>query len=105
MLTSEEIRFGCVYSDASGEVRLVTGISDRESKKPVVIWRTANSSLGDTQKSHGSCTVDSFRKWASSYVSAENVDWEAFAVVMRKRERNKSDNQAKARFRKLRSAQ
>lgn len=102
MLKPDEIKSGNVYRAENGEARLVFSVSVGTStgKQPIVIWRTASASLQATQKSHGSCTVSSFRKWAVSVVPATKEDWEAFAVAMRSREHRNADKTAIARYRK-----
>lgn len=105
MLQSEDIKFGNVYRSESGETRLVTSVSNSVGKQPVVIWRTASPTLQATQKSHGSCTVLSFRKWAVSFVPAKKEDWEAFAAATRHREHRNADKKAISRYRKAMRAE
>lgn len=100
MLKPDDIKFAHVYRSESGEARLVTSVSHSAGKQPVVIWRTASTTLQATQKAHGSCTVSSFRKWAISFVPAKKEDWEAFAAATRLRELRNADNKALARYRK-----
>lgn len=103
MLHWDDIKFGNVYQSEHGEARLVTSVSATSGKQPVVIWRTTSASLQATQKAHGSCTVNSFLKWAVFFTPATKEDWDAFASATRMRELRNADKRAIARYRRAAS--
>lgn len=94
------IQMGFVYENESGVRRLVVSIESRRVS-PVAIWRTADPSLPKGDKSQGSATVASFRRWAVKMRKATPEDWDAFALVERKREWQKLDRKTITRIKKL----
>jgi len=80
-----DIRIGGVYTNHSGEHRLVVS-SGRGSSNPVVIWRTIDPKLPKGVKAQGSATLVSFQRWAVSMRESTKADWDAFQEVERRRE-------------------
>lgn len=99
-----EIRLNFVYSNADGESRLVVGVSPPSGSlhrgPSLVKWRTSNPELNQAQKSHGSCTVEAFVKWAVNLRAATAQDWAAFDAVENSRRWRISDKKAVARIRR-----
>lgn len=72
--------FGYVYSNHTGENRLVVSIRD-----PVVVWRTIDPNAPKGAKIQGSATSISFLRWAVAMRDSTEEDWNAFAEVERRR--------------------
>lgn len=82
---SIEIKIGGVYTNITGEQRLVVS-SGRGSSNPVVIWRTIDPNLPKGVKAQGSATLVSFQRWAVSVRESTKADWDAFPEVERRRQ-------------------
>lgn len=99
-----EIKFNFVYSNADGESRLVVSVSPPSGSlnrcPSLVTWRTSNPELNPTQKSHGSCTVEAFAKWAVNRRAATDQDRAAFETVENRRRWRSSDKKAVALIRR-----
>lgn len=80
-----EIKIGGVYTDITGDHRLVVS-SGRGSSNPVVIWRTIDPNLPKGIKAQGSATLASFQRWAVSMRESTKADWDAFQEVERRRQ-------------------
>lgn len=96
-----EIQMGLVYSNDTGETRLVVSASfARKGRPSLVQWRTNDPDLDGTRKSHGSCTIPAFAKWAVSSRVASQDDWAAFEHVENRRRWHANDRKAIVRIKK-----
>lgn len=84
------IRMDTVYTNSSGEQRLVVSVTGT-GKNAVVEWRTADPNLTRGCKAHGSVTIFNFRRWAVSMRDACQDDRSAFHEVQGKRRWRKEE--------------
>ncbi len=96
-----DIQMGLVYSNDTGETRLVVSASFARNGRPSFVqWRTNDQDLDRTRKSHGSCTIPAFAKWAVSSRAASQEDWAAFEHVENRRRWRANDRKAIVRIKK-----